>query len=148
MKNLKYLADGVVATIERTENQCLFNSAKTIKSKTMQVKLKSIDIIDSENKFLELIITRIKDEIDTNPLVFGFDIEFETEDKELFLYLTGTVYTHGFYEEETNSFVVKSRSLEDFEINAIYEGVDVNFEVINDGRIQDVENYIINRIKE
>ena len=114
----------------------------------MQVKLKSIDIIDAGNKFLELIVSRIKDEIDTNPLVFGFDIEFETEDKELFLYLTGTVYTHGFYEEETNSFVVKSRSLEDFEINAIYEGVDVNFEVINDGRIQDVENYIINRIKE
>lgn len=114
----------------------------------MHVQLKSIDIIDSGNKFLESIVTRIKDEIDTSPLVFGFDIEFETEDKELFLYLTGTVYTHGFYEEETNSFVVKSRSLEDFEINAIYEGVDVNFEVINDGKIQDVENYIINRIKE
>lgn len=114
----------------------------------MQVKLKSIDIIDSENKFLESIVARIKDEIDTSPLVFGFDIEFETENKELFLYLTGTVYTHGFYEEETNSFVVKSRSLENFEINAIYEGVDVNFEIINDGKIQDVENYIINRIKE
>lgn len=114
----------------------------------MQIQLKSIDIIDSGNKFLESIVTRIKDEIDTNPLVFGFDIEFETEDKELFLYLTGTVYTNGFYEEETNSFVVKSRSLEDFEINAIYEGVDVNFEIINDGKIQDVENYIINRIKE
>lgn len=114
----------------------------------MQVKLKSIDIIDSENKFLESIVSIIKDEIDQSPLVFGFDIEFETEDKELFLYLTGTVYTHGFYEEETNSFVVRSRSLEDFEINAIYEGVDVNFEIINDGKIQDVENYIINRIKE
>ena len=114
----------------------------------MQVKLKSIDIIDSDNKFLELIVSRIKDEIDQSPLVFGFDIEFETEDKELLLYLSGNIYAHGFYEEETNSFVVKSRSLEDFEINAIYEGVDVNFEVINDGRIQDVENYIINRIKE
>lgn len=114
----------------------------------MQVKLKSIDIIDSENKFLESIVSIIKDEIDQSPLVFGFDIEFETEDKELFLYLTGTVYTHGFYEEETNSFVVKSRSLENLEINAIYEGVDVNFEIINDGKIQDVENYIINRIKE
>ena len=114
----------------------------------MQVKLKSIDIIDAGNKFLELIVSRIKDEIDQSPLVFGFDIEFETEDKELLLYLSGNIYAHGFYEEETNSFVVKSRSLENFEINAIYEGVDVNFEVINDGKIQDVENYIINRIKE
>src|SRR5574344_1301133 len=114
----------------------------------MQVKLKSIDIIDSGNKFLELIVTRIKDEIDTSPLVFEFDIEFETEDSELFLYLTGAVYTNGFYEEETNSFVVRSRSLENLEINAIYEGVDVNFEIVNDGKIQDVENYIINRIKE
>ena len=114
----------------------------------MQVKLKSIDIIDAGNKFLELIVSRIKDEIDQSPLVFGFDIEFETEDKELLLYLSGNIYAHGFYEEETNSFVVKSRSLENFEINAIDEGVDVNFEVINDGRIQDVENYIINRIKE
>ena len=105
-------------------------------------------MIDAGNKFLELIVSRIKDEIDQSPLVFGFDIEFETEDKELLLYLSGNIYAHGFYEEETNSFVVKSRSLEDFEINAIYEGVDVNFEVINDGRIQDVENYIINRIKE
>ena len=113
----------------------------------MHVQLKSIDIIDSGNKFLELIVSRIKNEIDENPLIFGFDIEFETEDKELLLYLTGTVYTHGFYEEETNSFVVKSRSLENLEINAIYEGVDVNFEVVNDGQIQDVENYIINRIK-
>jgi hypothetical protein len=114
----------------------------------MHVQLKSIDIIDSENKFLESIVSKIKDEIDQSPLVFVFDIEFETEDKELLLYLSGNVYTHGFYEEETNSFVVRSRSLEDFEINAIYEGVDVNFEVINDGKIQDVENYIINRIKE
>jgi len=113
----------------------------------MHVQLKSIDIIDSGNKFLELIVSRIKDEIDQSPLVFEFDIEFETEDKELFLYLSGNVYTHGFYEEETNSFVVKSRSLENFEINAIYEGVDVNFEVVNEGQIQDVENYIINRIK-
>lgn len=113
----------------------------------MQVQLKSIDIIDSGNKFLESIVSRIKDEIDQSPLVFGFDIEFETEDKELLLYLTGTVYTHGFYEKETNSFIIKSRSLENLEINAIYEGVDVNFEVVNDGQIQDVENYIINRIK-
>lgn len=113
----------------------------------MHVQLKSIDITDSGNKFLELIVSRIKDEIDTNPLVFGFDIEFETENKELLLYLTGTVYTHGFYEEETNSFVIKDRTLENLEINAIYEGVDVNFEVVNDGKIQDVENYIINRIK-
>ena len=114
----------------------------------MHVQLKSIDIIDSENKFLESIVSKIKDEIDQSPLVFVFDIEFETEDKELLLYLSGNVYTHGFYEEETNSFVVKSRSLENLEINAIYEGVDVNFEIINDGKIQDVENYIINRIKE
>lgn len=113
----------------------------------MHVQLKSIDIIDSGNKFLELIVSRIKDEIDENPLIFGFDIEFETENKELLLYLTGTVYTHGFYEEETNSFAIKSRSLENLEINAIYEGVDVNFEVVNDGKIQDVENYIINKIK-
>lgn len=114
----------------------------------MHVQLKSIDIIDSENKFLESIVFKIKDEIDQSPLVFVFDIEFETEDKELLLYLSGNVYTHGFYEEETNSFVVRSRSLENLEINAIYEGVDVNFEIINDGKIQDVENYIINRIKE
>ncbi|MFA5358195.1 MAG: hypothetical protein WC874_05625 [Candidatus Izemoplasmatales bacterium] len=114
----------------------------------MHVQLKSIDIIDSGNKFLESIVTRIVDEIDESPLVFGFDIEFETEDAELFLYLSGTVYTHGFYEEETNSFVIKSRSLESFEINAVFQGVDVNFEVVNDGKIQDVESYIINRIKE
>lgn len=113
----------------------------------MHVQLKSIDIIDSGNKFLELIVSRIKDEIDQNPLVFGFDIEFETKDSNLFLYLSGSIFGYGYQESETNSFVVKARNLENFEINAIYEGVDVNFEVVNDGKIQDVENYIINRIK-
>ena len=54
----------------------------------MHVQLKSIDIIDSGNKFLELIVSRIKDEIDQNPLVFGFDIEFETENKDWFYFYT------------------------------------------------------------
>ena len=109
---------------------------------TIEVKLKNIDIIDTNHSISKMIAEKIEG-------VEGlgrkkFDLEIETEEEDLFFYATGSLLREG-HKSEPNDFTIDNVSL-DLELTCNYEGYDVDFNIINDGKIEDTENYIVNLI--
>lgn len=121
------------------EIQRELNSAST---PTIEVKLKTIDIIDRNHSISKMIAEKIEG-------VEGlgrkkFDLEIETEVEDLFFYATGSILREG-HKSEPNAFTIDSVSV-DLELTCNYEGYDVDFNIINNGKIEDTENYIVNLI--
>lgn len=109
---------------------------------TIEVKLKTIDIIDTNHSISKMIAEKVES-------VEGlgrkkFNIEIETEVEDLFFYATGSILREG-HKSEPNAFTLDYVSL-DLELTCNYEGYDVDFNIINDGKIEDTENYIVNLI--
>lgn len=118
------------------------NELNKVSNQSIEVKLKTIDIIDTNHSISKMIAEKIEG-------VEGlgrkkFDLEIETEDEDLFFYATGSILREG-HKSEPNDFTIDNVSL-DLELTCNYEGYDVDFNIINDGKIEDTENYIVNLI--
>ena len=109
---------------------------------TIEVKLKTIDIIDTNHSISKMIAEKIEgvEGLGRNK----FDLEIETEVEDLFFYATGSIFREG-HKSEPNDFTIDNVSL-DLELTCNYEGYDVDFNIINNGKIEDTENYIVNLI--
>lgn len=109
---------------------------------TLGVKLKEILIEDSNHSISKMIAEQIEE---VEGLGYKkFDLEIETGVSELFFYATGSILREG-HKSEPNDFTIDNVSL-DLELACNYEGCDVGFSILNDGQIEDTENYIVNLI--
>lgn len=111
----------------------------------MNVKIKSIDIVDDDNELMKKIVESILDKKGrTNRTEFYFNVEIETDDEDLLFFVDGFISydaeeDHGQYETVFQSVNIES-------VVANYDGQDVDFEIIAEGKIQDIEQYIKKQI--
>ena len=111
----------------------------------MNVKIKSIDIVDDDYKLMKKIVESILDKKErTNSTEFYFSVEIETDDEDLLFFVDGFI---SYDEEEENGqydTVFQHVNIENIVAN--YNGQDVDFEIIAKGKIQDIEQYIKKQI--
>lgn len=113
----------------------------------MNIKLKSIDIEDENNKIMDSIVNSIIERIQfTSEKEFSFDVEVPTEDENLVFFVTGVLAYDSYKEDETGQVVVTYQEISFYDIVANYYNQDVDFEIIEKGRIQNVEKYIESKI--
>lgn len=113
----------------------------------MNIKIKSIDIQDEDNKLMDSIVNAIIERIQLNSeKEFDFDVEVTTDDENLVFFVTGNLAYNGYKESETGQYVTTFQYVSSLEIVANYYNQDVDFEIIEKWKIQDVEKYIKKQI--
>ena len=113
----------------------------------MNIKIRSIDIEDENNKLMDSIFNAIIDRMQfTSEKEFDFDVEVITDDENLVFFVTGNLSHDGYKESETGQYVTTFQYVSSLEIVANYYNQDVDFEIIEKGKIQDVEKYIKKQI--
>lgn len=99
---------------------------------TVKITISSIQIEDVNNELLNTIVEKISKTDLSNDgdgyFVGEIDFEQETSNEDLMLHVSGYITQSGYTEPETNAFVMTSVNI-DVEVNANFNGDDVDFDV-------------------